>query len=449
MQFSRTLLQTRTNAADMMIDFMREVYRSNRLKSTIMIFCNGIRHLQGLIKRHVRSNRARLQSLTAVFDSFSARLTNHISVLNDNLGLDLIRHRNSKSTSIVERTAARKAQADKRAILKLLRTDVLIGKISLDPHVRCLQNMKSSSFHKLLRRSVLPRRNREASTERVARPEAAVLTLEELDYQLKMHQGHFMLQEPLYAVLKEASTESEQATIRSKTVASGAQSVDTAMLPAAVGASDPAHVTGGVLIDPSIRDELLWEFLIKRRKEFVAKLGHKFRTGDIVQKKLPKARRLLEKSHSGLQAGVATAADTSGAETISKKQKKQPNMDLAEVEEEEEEEEKEKEDGQLVNPSIRITLDQVRGFIQGDGLGNEGTDPLATKLEVLHAKVAESQRVREWQRRTKMCNLTSLTTWSTMIRDLRTADLLNLYLEMVHRTQVRRAQLSLPIPGMH
>jgi len=36
------------------------------------------------------------------------------------------------------------------------------------------------------------------------------------------------------------------------------------------------QVVEGVLIDPSIRDKMLWAFPIQCRKEFVAKLSHRF-----------------------------------------------------------------------------------------------------------------------------------------------------------------------------
>jgi len=57
----------------------------------------------------------------------------------------------------------------------------------VDPHIRCLQLMKSASFQKLLRQSILPRRvtseDCSAGGSSVA-PDGAALTLEELNYQL-------------------------------------------------------------------------------------------------------------------------------------------------------------------------------------------------------------------------------------------------------------------------
>jgi len=455
--YSRAITQTRVAAATMIVDFMQQVYRSNRLKITIMIFCNGIRHLQGLVKRHLRSNRARLHALTALFDRFAARLTNHISVLSDSLGLDLIRPRNSKSTSIDERTAARKAQADKRNVLKLLRTDVLIGKISLDPQVRCLQQMKSASFHKLLRQSIMSRitiPSAECSvvSSSTERPELVPLTIQELNYHLKIHQGHFLLHAPLLLHPYDDGNASRASACQSM---HSDQTLSSPRVAVVSDGTEQEHIGEGVLIDPSIRDEMLWAFLIKRRKDFVVKLGHRFDTGDVVRKKLPDLRlRIPDQSPAPpAPAGAASASPTiTGAGTTApseKKRKKRTKVDLAGLQGDAEEEPEDEADGDGEPETgdgrgVRITLDQVRTFIQGDGLGNKGIDPLATKLQILHGRVAESQRVREWQRRTKMCNLTCLTTWHSMIRDLRTSDLLNLYLEMVQRTQMRRAQLGLP-----
>ena len=78
-KYSKNLLASRINAATTLTNFIREAFRSNMLKTYIQMYLNSIRHLQGIIRKHIKVNHSRFLCLNIIFHRFASRLSKCIS----------------------------------------------------------------------------------------------------------------------------------------------------------------------------------------------------------------------------------------------------------------------------------------------------------------------------------------------------------------------------------
>ena len=313
--------------------------------------------------------------------------------------------------------------------------------------------MRSSAFHTLIRQK-LPRGNAiypDPRDEGVS--SCDLITLDNLNYELQMHQGQYMLPQPL-EVSKGAPFASEinkqdeigagESTHNDiPALKKSATSSSHAVAAATETSSDGDHgihrknnvskVNGvGSLIDPEVRKEVLQAFMFKRRREFVTKLTRKFRNGDVMERKIRK-KSDIGSVHYGVALGTVGvngvkrgSSKNFASHSKSHYSKSDTPNDVSESDEEDEK-----------AVDLELTKEIVLAFIRGDK-----PDPLASKIDMYERKNEEAKHLVAWQKKTRMCNLNCLTTWNTMLSEIRTKDLFNLYLQMVIQTRRKREEVN-------
>jgi len=198
----------------------------------------------------------------------------------------------------------------------------------------------------------------------------------------------------------------------------------------------------------------LWAYLVRRRREFVNRLGKRFHRGEVVERKIPRKIRkqtvllagvpeLAEKSqtlthnsthtNTRTEAGLATLTPLNANAAINANIEMLGKLDS-------DSDSSEDDNGEHMPTSMMVTEEQVRSFISG---GPQHEDPLAVKIGLLEEKSKEAKRLKEWQFKNRMCNLNCLTTWSSMVTDTRPKDMLAAYLTMVVQTrEIRHESLA-------